>query len=997
MSKQLWSAGVRLIVNGEVPVTVYNSLLSKLRVAVAEVPGPMVKGILSFVTETHNDDGLPHTLEHLVFMGSKKYPVKGILDIIANRCLASGTNAYTAQDHTAYTLTTVGSEGFLKVLPVYIDHVLSPTLTAEQFITEVHHINGEGKDAGVVYSEMQNYESDMEEIIVRKRKELFYPEGNPYRVETGGRLYALRTTCNNEAVRKFHSQFYHLNNMMIIVCGIINHERLLNTIAPVVEESLSTANSSFRQPFSEEIKTIRGPHEAVIECPSDDDEFGIVEMSWVGPPAKDMYNIRALGILNDYFECTAVAPLQKVFIQLATPYACSASFSINLQSISEIVLTFCGVPVEKLSEIKPRYFKEVVEPHKKSSGFDMERLGFVIDQATYRAYSKMETCGHEKIFDLLITHQIYGYENSNLTELLDEVGDLKRIKNEPVEFWTNLVKKFYNENYVCVMGKPSEEKVEEYAKKEKARIEQQRKRLGKEGLAEKDRILKEAIEKNSEHKPSSEVLNDLMVRDLEKFNTFNITLVRNNENITHRHLNCLNGLNAPAFIYTLPTNFVDVHLVWDTKNIPAQQRRWLILLFELMFESPARVDDKILTYEEVTKLFTRDLLLQSISLGVSSSFSQYLNLHLKVPYEKFEMLPKWANIFLKGIVFDPQRVLVAGRKLVAQAIEDKRDGYTMVSLLHKMAVYEPGTNSNYFLCGTVQLEKFHNEVVKRIEKDPDWVLAQLEELRKSLLSSPMTLHMSSDSKILDMPSTGATWSFLNDSIAVPEAEFFESAGKVSFRKDRAGNHLLASVGSCESSFLYQSIVFDHQWGGETLIATMLLSQYLTQTEGPLYRGVRGNGLAYGSNIYVRPDSKMLLLSIYRSADLIQAYEHSKKIVLDTVAKGDFNMDEFEAAKRSLVSEIIEDEDTVKSACKQAILSQFRGTELDHNKSMCHKIWNMTVEEVLKYGALHLQDLFDEKKCSRAVVVNPVKIEEIKKAFHGITVTNLDDVSSQFSS
>lgn len=81
------------------------------------------------MTETNVDDGLPHTLEHLVFMGSKNYPYKGVLDVIANRCLASGTNAYTDQDHTAYTLTTVGSDGFIKVLPVFLDHLLSPTLT----------------------------------------------------------------------------------------------------------------------------------------------------------------------------------------------------------------------------------------------------------------------------------------------------------------------------------------------------------------------------------------------------------------------------------------------------------------------------------------------------------------------------------------------------------------------------------------------------------------------------------------------------------------------------------------------------------------------------------------------------------------------------------------------------------------------------------------------------------------------------------------------------
>lgn len=31
---------------------------------------------LSSATEAHDDDGLPHTLEHLVFMGSENYPYK---------------------------------------------------------------------------------------------------------------------------------------------------------------------------------------------------------------------------------------------------------------------------------------------------------------------------------------------------------------------------------------------------------------------------------------------------------------------------------------------------------------------------------------------------------------------------------------------------------------------------------------------------------------------------------------------------------------------------------------------------------------------------------------------------------------------------------------------------------------------------------------------------------------------------------------------------------
>ena len=74
---------------------------------------------------------------------------------MANRCLADRTNAWTDTDHTCYTVYTAGSNGFLNLLPVYLDHIFHPLLREEDFLTEVHHINGEGNDAGVVYSEMQ--------------------------------------------------------------------------------------------------------------------------------------------------------------------------------------------------------------------------------------------------------------------------------------------------------------------------------------------------------------------------------------------------------------------------------------------------------------------------------------------------------------------------------------------------------------------------------------------------------------------------------------------------------------------------------------------------------------------------------------------------------------------------------------------------------------------------------------------------------------------------
>ena len=72
-------------------------------------------------------------------MGSEKYPYKGILDLFANRGFSDGTDAWTDVDHTAYTVSTAGDQGFLQLLPIYIDHILYPTITNARYV-EVYFI-----------------------------------------------------------------------------------------------------------------------------------------------------------------------------------------------------------------------------------------------------------------------------------------------------------------------------------------------------------------------------------------------------------------------------------------------------------------------------------------------------------------------------------------------------------------------------------------------------------------------------------------------------------------------------------------------------------------------------------------------------------------------------------------------------------------------------------------------------------------------------------------
>lgn len=75
----------------------WRSIRTGIQVVLVDIDVPLTKAKFVLATEILNDSGCPHTLEHLIFLGSKKYPYKGILDFLANRSFAQGTNAWTGK------------------------------------------------------------------------------------------------------------------------------------------------------------------------------------------------------------------------------------------------------------------------------------------------------------------------------------------------------------------------------------------------------------------------------------------------------------------------------------------------------------------------------------------------------------------------------------------------------------------------------------------------------------------------------------------------------------------------------------------------------------------------------------------------------------------------------------------------------------------------------------------------------------------------------------
>ncbi|VDK71034.1 unnamed protein product, partial [Cylicostephanus goldi] len=234
---------------------------------------------------------------------------------------------------------------------------------------------------------------------------------------------------------------------------------------------------------------------------------------------------------------------------------------------------------------------KVVKDHLEDNAWDMERMGFLIGQAVKNELQnvKMEKNPDGKLFGHMILHQLYDKTEEDLKTRVNELELIRRLRSEPASFWSGLVKKYFTSPHVAVIGIPSEKMVEQVANEEKARIEQQRQKLGDDGIKKCDENICCAIKENTERKPDAELLQELIVKKLEEFDRFPVDAKSNvgGSPPSQPIAKFLEQFPFPTTVHNSPTKFIELFLFLDSSGLTAEQRAWLLLYNNLLFESPA--------------------------------------------------------------------------------------------------------------------------------------------------------------------------------------------------------------------------------------------------------------------------------------------------------------------------------------------------------------------------------------------------------------------------
>ncbi|EGF99472.1 zinc metalloprotease [Melampsora larici-populina 98AG31] len=998
-----------------IKVAKWKSRETGLSVVWADIDGPIVNGYLTVATEIFNDSGVPHTLEHLIFMGSEKYPYKGILASLANRSFATGINAWTETTHTAYTVKTAGSEGFFKLLPSMQFHPIykfrtansmknlslsteqstSTTIPSSAFTTEVYHINGEGEDAGVVYSEMQGRENSSTDLMSLRSLREIYPPTSAYQSETSGKMAALRT-LTVEQIRKYHSDYYHPHNLQLLVTGKVDPTTLLSVLQEEVEPSLIKHGqdkfpAEWKRPFLETASkggaVLTKDKVVEVPFPEKDESTGQVQISWVGPSINDYLLQDALKILETYLTKTAISPLAKKFIDIEDPLCTGITFYPTEGEKTVISACISSVPAEHLSDFG-KMFKDALAHE--AENLDMQRMRMTIECDALEIANQLEANAHSILSSAIISNFLYGSGEQLVADLSTVLERYKTLASWSREQWSSMFKKWLVESpSVTVIGKPSGKLADQLVADNKARIEETKKKYGPEGLKQLQAKLEAAQKTNDTPHPQT-ILSNYPIPKMESIKWIEVESARADGSLKgdlQAQIDKKDSTILPYFIQFdhIDSNFLRISVHLSPTDLPADLVKYLYIWLALFFSLPVkRSDGTLLPFDQVVKELTKETIEYKTHMG--SSISQTSEICFKIEKSKYPTMIGWLKDLLWGSQFDIDRLRIIVANNLQHIPSMKRSGAGVCAALFQELLYSPYT-APYMSSNLFKLDEWLPEIMEQLKSNPQEVIKNLEQLRKHCRSSPISSHtltvlqpstmrlsVVGDIKTLQDPKKSWLEHFQKIPSSTLRPPLYSSDVLSADGLKPSGKAIVMSMPSIESSFAYHVAKgaqgFNHPDRPALAVAVSLLNSM----ESHLWKAIRGTGLAYGASMRSIPESGHVCVQIYSSPDSWKAFEEAGKVMSDLISKK-LILDELslEAAKSSLAYATAELESTMGSAAFSTFTNMaLKGIEKDASRQLLDKTKDITIDQVLEVIEKYFLPIFDAQTSVAVVTSSPGK-------------------------
>ena len=159
-------------------------------------------------TPSHDDSGLAHAVEHLIFRRSRSYPQASTLFQLTSLSNVK-INASTLDGLTCFHCSSSEKTSFELAVNYLIAGILSPVITQEELTQEIF----DGAQSGVIYRELLGYQTNPDYLEYIK---ILRGDSSPHKVYCHGGVTDCLDQLTLSSILEYHHIYYQVGNVQLI-------------------------------------------------------------------------------------------------------------------------------------------------------------------------------------------------------------------------------------------------------------------------------------------------------------------------------------------------------------------------------------------------------------------------------------------------------------------------------------------------------------------------------------------------------------------------------------------------------------------------------------------------------------------------------------------------------------------------------------------------------------------------------------------------------------
>ena len=428
----------------------------------------------AFRTPIKNSTGAAHIMEHSVFCGSEKFPLKEPFTTLMNQSVNTFLNALTYSDKTVYPASSMNRKDYFNLMDVYGDAVFFPLLKHEAFLQEGHRLEPvqNGKKTlfslqGVVYNEMKGNYSSFESVANDIQLRSLFPDSN-YQYDSGGDPLEV-PSLSYQDFKDFHKKYYRPENCLVFLYGNIPTEEQLDFIQENILDRLEPSEKKYSSERKspdvsaefielETPKQIVSPLKITETAPDTGATGSTVSINWLCGNTSDLQSYMECAFLSEVLAGHDGSPLTKVLIDSDLGDDISPlTGAMNETRYFIISFGLHGVKArasKKVFALIEKTLKELAE-----KGIDQKDIDAALMSAEFSTREILRSGGPYSLvlLDRALNGWNYGRSPAEMLFVRDSIEKIRVNVSENPHYITELIEKYLIKNtkrsYVVV--KPS--------------------------------------------------------------------------------------------------------------------------------------------------------------------------------------------------------------------------------------------------------------------------------------------------------------------------------------------------------------------------------------------------------------------------------------------------------------------------------------------------------------------------------------------------------------